>query len=64
MQKVELLSPARDLVVGKAAIDNGADAVYIGAPAFGARKLQPTVLKISGLWCVMPIVFIAGYSLP
>ena len=54
MQKVELLSPARDLVVGKAAIDNGADAV----------KLQPTVLKISGLWWVMPIVFIAGYSLP
>lgn len=39
MQKVELLSPARDLVVGKAMpIDNGADAVYIGAPAFGARK--------------------------
>ena len=61
MQKVELLSPARDLVVGKAAIDNGADAVYIGAPAFGARK---AVLKISGLWWVMPIVFIAGYSLP
>lgn len=50
MQKVELLSPARDLVVGKAAIDNGADAVYIGAPAFGPVKLQPTVLKISGLW--------------
>lgn len=38
MRTVELLSPARDIAVGKAAIDNGADAVYIGAPAFGARK--------------------------
>lgn len=38
MRKVELLSPAKDLAVGRAAICNGADAVYIGAPAFGARK--------------------------
>lgn len=38
MRKVELLSPAKDLAIGKAAINNGADAVYIGAPAFGARK--------------------------
>lgn len=38
MKKVELLSPAKDLSVGIAAINNGADAVYIGAPAFGARK--------------------------
>ena len=45
MQKVELLSPARDLVVGKAAIDNGADAVYIGAPAFGARKAAANSLE-------------------
>lgn len=33
-----LLSPARDLEVGKAAIQAGADAVYIGAPKFGARQ--------------------------
>jgi putative protease len=32
------LAPARDLEVGKAAIDAGADAVYIGAPEFGARQ--------------------------
>ena len=38
MKKIELLSPARNLTVGLAAINNGADAVYIGAPAFGARK--------------------------
>ncbi len=34
---ISLLSPARDLAVGKAAIDSGADAVYIGAPKYGAR---------------------------
>lgn len=38
MRKVELLAPAKDRTVGMAAIDNGADAVYIGAPAFGARQ--------------------------
>ena len=34
---LELLAPARDLEVGLAAIGHGADAVYIGGPAFGAR---------------------------
>lgn len=38
MKKIELLSPARDLECGIAAINHGADAVYIGAPRFGARK--------------------------
>lgn len=33
-----LLAPARDLEVGRAAIQAGADAVYIGAPRFGARQ--------------------------
>ena len=37
MTFLELLSPARDLECGKAAIDHGADAVYIGARRFGAR---------------------------
>ncbi len=37
MAPVELLAPARDLECGIAAIDCGADAVYIGAPRFGAR---------------------------
>lgn len=35
--KLELLSPAKDLETGIAAIDCGADAVYIGAPQYGAR---------------------------
>jgi 23S rRNA 5-hydroxycytidine C2501 synthase len=35
---VELLAPARDLECGRAAIDCGADAVYIGASRFGARE--------------------------
>ncbi len=34
----ELLSPAKDKETAIAAIDCGADAVYIGAPSFGARK--------------------------
>ena len=36
-RSVELLSPAKNLECGIAAIDHGADAVYIGAPKFGAR---------------------------
>ncbi|MFA7269230.1 MAG: U32 family peptidase [Sterolibacterium sp.] len=35
--KLELLSPARNLESGIEAIKHGADAVYIGGPAFGAR---------------------------
>lgn len=34
---LELLAPARDADVARAAIDHGADAVYIGGPGFGAR---------------------------
>ena len=34
---LELLAPAKNLECGMAAIDHGADAVYIGAPHFGAR---------------------------
>jgi collagenase-like PrtC family protease len=37
MAQVELLAPAKDLDSGIAAIDSGADAVYIGAARFGAR---------------------------
>lgn len=35
---IELLSPAKDLECGLAAVNHGADAVYIGAVDFGARK--------------------------
>ena len=37
MRSLELLAPAKNLECGLAAIDHGADAVYIGAPRFGAR---------------------------
>ena len=37
MQSLELLAPAKNLECGIAAIDHGADAVYIGAQRFGAR---------------------------
>ena len=36
-RKIELLAPAKNLECGIGAIDHGADAVYIGAPRFGAR---------------------------
>lgn len=45
MKKVELLAPAKNATIGKAAIDNGADAIYIGAPAFGARQAAGNTLE-------------------
>lgn len=38
VRPLELLAPARNLDCGIAAIDHGADAVYIGADRFGARS--------------------------
>ena len=43
--KLTLLAPARDLEVGIAAIQAGADAVYIGAPEFGARQAAGNSLE-------------------
>ena len=43
--KISLLAPARDLEVGIAAIQAGADAVYIGAPEFGARQAAGNSLE-------------------
>ena len=37
LRPIEILSPARNLETGIAAIESGADAVYIGPPKFGAR---------------------------
>ena len=42
---ISLLAPARDLEVGIAAIQAGADAVYIGAPEFGARQAAGNSLE-------------------
>lgn len=47
---VELLAPARDAACGRAAIDCGADAVYIGPTRFGAReKAGNELADIEGL---------------
>ena len=37
MKKIELLAPAKNLEFGREAVNHGADALYIGAPAYGAR---------------------------
>ena len=37
MRTLELLAPAKDLATARAAIDSGADAVYMGGPRLGAR---------------------------
>lgn len=44
-RKIELLAPAKNLECGMAAIDHGADAVYIGAPKFGARAAAVNSLE-------------------
>ncbi len=38
MRYIELLSPAKDLETARAAVDHGADAVYMGGVRFGARR--------------------------
>jgi len=42
---IELLAPAKDKTCAKAAIDFGADAIYMGASEFGARKNVPNSLE-------------------
>ncbi|MDE5661884.1 MAG: U32 family peptidase [Muribaculaceae bacterium] len=50
MRPLELLAPARDAAIGRIAILAGADAVYIGAPAFGARAAATNDIEsIAGL---------------
>lgn len=45
MRSIELLSPAKDLTCGIEAINHGADAVYIGAPRFGARSAAGNTIE-------------------
>jgi len=45
MKKIELLSPAKNAEVGIAAINHGADAVYIGGPDFGAREKASNTIE-------------------
>lgn len=43
--QLELLAPARTIDIGMEAIRHGADAVYIGGPAFGARSTADNSLQ-------------------
>ena len=58
MNKIEFLSPAKNLQYGKEAINHGADAVYIGAPQFGARVAAANsisdvseLVNYAHIWC-------------
>lgn len=44
-RKIELLAPAKNLECGREAVNHGADAVYIGAPKFGARAAATNSLE-------------------
>lgn len=44
-RKIELLAPAKNLECGMEAVNHGADAVYIGAPRFGARAAAGNSLE-------------------
>lgn len=51
MRKIELLAPAKNLETGRQAILHGADAVYIGGPAFGARQAAGNSLEDIAALC-------------
>lgn len=51
MQTIELLAPAKNLECGIAAIDHGADAVYVGAAKFGARQSAGNSVDDIGKLC-------------
>jgi len=49
-RRLELLAPAKTAAIGHEAIRHGADAVYIGGPAFGARhNAGNPMTEIAGL---------------
>lgn len=49
-RRIELLAPAKNAEIGKEAILHGADAVYIGAPRFGARAAAGnSITDLAGL---------------
>jgi len=48
VRHIELLAPARNLECGIEAVNHGADAVYIGAPKFGARAIATNSIEDIG----------------
>lgn len=57
MKQLELLAPAKNLQVGIEAIQHGADAVYIGAPRFGARQAAGNSIEDIAELCKFAHVF-------
>ena len=51
MRSLELLAPARNADIGIAAIDCGADAVYIAGPRFGARQAAGNSIEDIAMLC-------------
>ena len=51
IKTIELLAPAKDLACGIAAINHGADAVYIGAAKFGARHSAGNSVEDIAMLC-------------
>ena len=54
-RKIELLAPARNLECGIAAVDHGADAVYMGAPRLAHVRLREIHWRILLSWCGTPM---------
>ena len=61
MTQLELLAPAKNLQYGIAAIDHGADAVYIGAHHFGARAAAGNSVEDIKALCAYAHQFGAGF---
>lgn len=59
MRSLELLAPAKNLECGLAAIDHGADAVYIGASRFGARVAAGNSVDVIRQLCLYAHQFAA-----
>lgn len=57
MRQIELLAPAKNLECGIAAVDHGADAVYIGAQRFGARSAAGNSVEDIAALCRYAHVF-------
>lgn len=45
IMRLELLAPAKNVAFGKEAVNHGADALYVGAPAFGARAAATNTVE-------------------
>lgn len=43
--RLELLAPAKNLEYGREAVNHGADALYVGAPSFGARAAATNTIS-------------------